>query len=45
MPNVLQPHSPTDDQHFIDLARSVLDIEAEAVSKLKEQVEIETAVK
>jgi arabinose-5-phosphate isomerase len=38
MPNVLQPHTLTDDQHFIDLARSVLDIEAEAVAKLKERI-------
>jgi arabinose-5-phosphate isomerase len=38
MPNVLQPHAPSDDQRFIDLARSVLDIEAEAVAKLKERI-------
>ncbi len=41
MPNVLQAHpiaSIADDQHFIELARSVLDIEAEAVSQLKGRI-------
>lgn len=38
MTNVLQPHALSDDQHFIELARSVLDIEAEAVAKLKERI-------
>ncbi len=34
-PNLLQPHDLSDDQHFLELARSVLDIEAEAVRSLK----------
>jgi arabinose-5-phosphate isomerase len=38
MSNVLQPHAPSDDRHFVDLARSVLDIEADAVAKLKDRI-------
>src|SRR5882724_502963 len=37
-PNLLQPHDLSDDQHFLELARSVLDIEAEAVRALKDRL-------
>ena len=35
MTNLLQPHALADAEHFLELARSVLDIEAAAVSGLK----------
>jgi len=35
MSNLLQPHEPSDGRHFLELARSVLDIEADAVRALK----------
>jgi arabinose-5-phosphate isomerase len=38
MSNVLQPHAPSDDRHFVELARSVLDIEADAVARLKDRI-------
>jgi len=38
MSNVLQPHAPSDDRHFVELAKSVLDIEADAVAKLKDRI-------
>ena len=38
MTNVLHPHALSDANHFIELARSVLDIEAEAVARLKERI-------
>ena len=38
MSNVLQPQSPSDDRHFVELAKSVLDIEANAVAKLKDRI-------
>jgi len=38
MSNVLHPHALSDSQHFIELARNVLDIEAEAVSRLKSRI-------
>src|SRR5262245_15155149 len=38
MSNLLQPHALSDAEHFIQLARGVLDIEASAIAKLKERV-------
>jgi len=38
MSNVLQPHALPDDRHFVELAKSVLDIEADAVAKLKGRI-------
>jgi arabinose-5-phosphate isomerase len=38
MSNLLQPHALTDAEHFLALARGVLDIEAQAVAKLKERI-------
>ncbi len=38
MSNVLHPHGPSDAQHFIELARGVLEIEADAVRKLRERI-------
>ena len=38
MSNVLHPHVLSDSQHFIELARNVLDIEAEAVARLKARI-------
>jgi arabinose-5-phosphate isomerase len=35
MTNLLQPHELSDAEHFLELARGVLDIEAEAVRSLK----------
>jgi arabinose-5-phosphate isomerase len=35
MTNLLQPHALSDAEHFLDLARDVLEIEAEAVRALK----------
>jgi len=35
MTNLLQPHALADAEHFLDLARGVLDIEADAVRALK----------
>ena len=35
MTNLLQPHAPADAEHFLELAREVLDIEADAVRALK----------
>lgn len=35
MTNLLHPHAPTDSAHFLDLARRVLAIEAEAVKRLE----------
>ena len=35
MTNLLQPHQVSDAEHFLELARSVLDIEAEAVRDIK----------
>ncbi len=35
MTNLLQPHPVTDAEHFLELAREVLDIEADAVRALK----------
>ena len=35
MTNLLQPHQVADAEHFLELARSVLDIEADAVRDLK----------
>jgi arabinose-5-phosphate isomerase len=36
--NLLHPHALSDAQHFLDLARSVLDIEAQAVAALKDRL-------
>jgi arabinose-5-phosphate isomerase len=38
MTNLLQPHALSDPEHFLDLARDVLDIEAEAVRALKDRL-------
>jgi arabinose-5-phosphate isomerase len=38
MSNVLHPHALSDSQHFIELAKNVLDIEAEAVARLKGRI-------
>lgn len=38
MSNVLHPQALTDDRHFVELAKSVLDIEADAVAKLKGRI-------
>jgi arabinose-5-phosphate isomerase len=38
MTNLLQPHAVSDAEHFLDLARRVLDIEADAVRGLKRQL-------
>ena len=38
MSNVLHPHGPSDAQHFIELARGVLEIEADAVRNLRERI-------
>ncbi len=38
MTNLLQPHELSDAEHFLELARSVLDIEADAVRGLKNRL-------
>jgi arabinose-5-phosphate isomerase len=38
MSNLLQPHAPSDAEHFLELARSVLDIEADAVRALRDRL-------
>ena len=38
MTNLLQPHALADAEHFLDLARGVLDIEADAVRALKSRL-------
>jgi arabinose-5-phosphate isomerase len=38
MTNLLQPHALADAEHFLELARSVLEIEAEAVRALKNRL-------
>ena len=38
MTNLLQPHALSDAEHFLDLARGVLDIEADAVRALKDRL-------
>ena len=38
MTNLLQPHAVSDAERFLDLARRVLDIEAEAVGALKDRL-------
>ena len=38
MTNLLQPHALSDAEHFLELARGVLDIEAEAVRALKDRL-------
>src|SRR4051812_28365267 len=38
MTNLLQPHAVSDSEHFLALARDVLEIEAQAVSGLKERI-------
>lgn len=38
MTNLLQPHGLSGAEHFLDLARSVLDIEADAVRSLKDRL-------
>jgi arabinose-5-phosphate isomerase len=38
MTNLLQPHALSDAEHFLDLARGVLDIEAQAVAALKNRL-------
>ncbi|MEO5676725.1 MAG: KpsF/GutQ family sugar-phosphate isomerase [Usitatibacter sp.] len=38
MTNLLQPHAHSDAEHFLELARGVLDIEAAAVSGLKSRL-------
>jgi arabinose-5-phosphate isomerase len=38
MTNLLQPHELSDAEHFLDLARGVLDIEAQAVAGLKNRL-------
>ena len=38
MTNLLQPHALTDESRFVELARDVLDIEAEAVRGLKARI-------
>jgi arabinose-5-phosphate isomerase len=38
MTNLLQPHALADAEHFLELARGVLDIEADAVRALKERL-------
>ena len=38
MTNLLQPHALSDAEHFLELARGVLDIEANAVSGLKDRL-------
>jgi arabinose-5-phosphate isomerase len=38
MTNLLQPHALSDAEHFLELAREVLDIEAEAVRALKDRL-------
>jgi arabinose-5-phosphate isomerase len=38
MSNLLQPHEVTDAEHFLELARGVLDIEADAVRGLKKRL-------
>src|ERR1700681_3743880 len=38
MTNLLQPHALADAEHFLELARGVLDIEADAVRGLKERL-------
>jgi arabinose-5-phosphate isomerase len=38
MTNLLQPHALSDAEHFLELARGVLDIEAEAVRALKNRL-------
>ena len=38
MTNLLQPHALSDAEHFLELARGVLDIEAQAVQSLKHRL-------
>src|SRR5687768_5609694 len=38
MSNLLQPHELTDTEHFLALARNVLDIEAQAVRALRDRL-------
>src|SRR5688572_9375464 len=38
MTNLLQPHALADSEHFLELARAVLDIEADAVRGLKNRL-------
>jgi arabinose-5-phosphate isomerase len=38
MTNLLQPHALSDAEHFLDLARGVLEIEAQAVRALKDRL-------
>ncbi len=38
MTNLLQPHALSDAEHFLELARGVLDIEADAISALKNRL-------
>jgi arabinose-5-phosphate isomerase len=38
MTNLLQPHALSDAEHFLELARGVLDIEAQAVGALKDRL-------
>jgi arabinose-5-phosphate isomerase len=38
MTNLLQPHALSDAEHFLELARGVLDIEADAVRALKDRL-------
>ena len=38
MTNLLQPHALSDAEHFLELARGVLDIEADAVRALKNRL-------
>src|ERR1700694_1457651 len=38
MTNLLQPHALSDAEHFLELARGVLEIEAEAVRRLKDRL-------
>jgi len=38
MSNVLQPHALSDAEHFLELARGVLDIESQAIASLKERI-------
>ena len=38
MTNLLQPHQVADAEHFLELARRVLDIEADAVRDIKSRL-------
>src|SRR5258705_10855364 len=38
MTNLLQPHALSDAEHFLELARGVLDIEADAVRALRDRL-------